>query len=164
MQKIAPFLWFEKNTAKEVADYYLSIFGENANVKDTTKLEDTPSGTVSVITLVIFGQEFTSMSAGPFEKFSAATSFVINCETQEEIDYYWNAFCKEGEVGRCGWLKDKFGVSWQVVPAILATFLGDNDKEKSARAMQAMLKMNKIIIADIEVASKIDARRLGEKN
>ena len=151
MQKITPFLWLE-SSAKEAADFYLSVFGEGSRTIDQSILHNTPSGAVEIITLLLRGQEFTLMSAGPFKKFNEAISFVISCENQEEVDHYWEKLSAVGEAEECGWLKDKYGVSWQVVPTILTTLLKDEDKEKAGRVMQAMLQMKKIEIQALEDA------------
>ena len=151
MQKITPFLWFE-SSAKEAADFYLSVFGEGSRTIDQSILHNTPSGAVEIITLLLRGQEFTLMSAGPFKKFNEAISFVISCENQEEVDHYWEKLSVVDEAVQCGWLKDKYGVSWQVVPTILTTLLKDEDKEKAGRVMQAMLQMKKIEIQALEDA------------
>jgi predicted 3-demethylubiquinone-9 3-methyltransferase (glyoxalase superfamily) len=151
MQKIVPFLWFDKE-AGEAAKLYTSVF-KDAKIKNADTLSDTPSGNVEVIVIELFGQEFQLMSAGPYFKFNEAISFVVNCKDQEEVDYYWNALTANGgQESQCGWLKDKFGVSWQIVPTILGKLTTDPDKEKAKRAIQAMLKMKKIVIADLEKA------------
>ncbi len=152
MQKITPFLWFDKE-ALEAAKLYTSIFKES-KIKSPEVFEDTPSGTVQVVSIVLFGQEFTLMNAGPQFKFNESISFVVNCENQEEVDYYWNALTADGgEESQCGWLKDKFGLSWQIVPKQLNELMGDPDKAKAGRVMQAMLQMKKIIVSDLEKAS-----------
>jgi predicted 3-demethylubiquinone-9 3-methyltransferase (glyoxalase superfamily) len=151
MQKITPFLWFDKE-ARQAAKFYTSVFKE-AKLKSPVVLEDTPSGTVDIITIELFGQDFTLMSAGPQFKFTEAISFVIDCVDQEEVDYYWNHLTSDGgEESQCGWLKDKFGVSWQVVPRQLNVLLSDQDQKKAGAAMQAMLQMKKIVIADLQKA------------
>lgn len=150
MNKITPFLWFDKNMTEIVA-YYQSIF-PSMKTNFTGSLSDTPSGTVEMAEMEIFGQKFGLMTAGSTFKFNEAVSFIIDCENQEEVDYYWNAFTKEGEESQCGWCKDKYGLSWQVVPKQLNKFLSHPDKEKSTKAMQAMLRMKKIVIEDIEKA------------
>ena len=153
MQKITPFIWFEKG-AKEAAKFYVKIFGKRSKVKEVSTIKDTPSGTVEVVTLELAGQEFTLMAAGPFRQINEAISFVVNCETQKEVDYFWNALSRGGEKGVCGWLKDRYGVSWQVVPAILAALMGDRDPAKAGRVTQAMLKMKKLDIAKLKAAYK----------
>lgn len=149
-QKITPFLWFDKGKAREAAELYASIF-KDSKVMNPEKLEDTPSGDVEIISIELFGQMFTLMSAGPEFKFNEAVSFVIDCQGQEEVDYYWNALTADGgEESQCGWLKDKFGVSWQVVPRELNELMGSSDPEVARYAMEAMLKMKKITIADLK--------------
>jgi predicted 3-demethylubiquinone-9 3-methyltransferase (glyoxalase superfamily) len=112
-----------------------------------------PKGQVMASAFELDGQQFYAFDAGPMFKFTEATSFFISCETQQEVDYYWEKLIENGgQESRCGWLKDKFGLSWQVVPSVLGKLLGDNDREKAGRAMQAMLQMNKIIIADLKKA------------
>lgn len=145
MQKIIPYLWFEKG-AKEAADFYLSVFSGHSNNKDVSVLEGTPSGDVQIFNIELFGQEFILMNGGPFRKFNEAISFVINCETQKEVDHYWGSLSADSSAEQCGWLKDKYGVSWQVVPIILTKLLNDSDKQKSKKVMDAMLKMKKIDI------------------
>lgn len=144
-QKITPFLWFDNN-AKEAAEFYVSVF-KNAKIKSSTILHDTPSGNVENLTIELFGQEFNLISGGPLFKFNESVSFVIKCETQEEVDYYWERLSAEPKAEQCGWLKDKFGLSWQVVPTVLGELLG---KDKTGKVMEAMLKMKKIVIADLE--------------
>ncbi len=153
MQKITPFLWFEKDAAK-VAKYYTSIF-KDSKIKNSTKMENTPSGIVEIITIELFGQDFTLMSAGPLFKFTEAVSFVIDCKGQKEVDYYWEKLTAGGgEESMCGWLKDRYGLSWQVIPKQLGKLLGDKDRVKAKRVTEAMLKMRKIVIKDLEKAYK----------
>ncbi len=147
MQKITPHLWFDKE-AGEAAIFYASVFPDS-RIKNKVILHDTPSGTVEVITIEILGQEFTLMSAGPLFKFNEAISFVVNCKDQEEVDYYWNKLSAVPEAEQCGWLKDKYGVSWQIVPTVLEELLG---KDKSGKVTQAMLQMKKIDIAKLNGA------------
>jgi len=128
------------------------VFGEGSRVVDSSILTNTPSGTVQVITIELRGQQFTLMSAGPFRQFNEAISFVINCDNQEEVDYFWEKLTAVKESEQCGWLKDKYGVSWQVVPTILTKLLEDPDKTKAGRVMQAMLKMKKIDIPTLQKA------------
>ncbi len=151
MQKLTTFLWFDKE-AREAANFYKSVFKENCKIKDEQKMNDTPSGNVEIINLEIFNQEFSLMSAGPFEKFNASISFVINCENQEEVDYYWQNLSADPKSEQCGWLKDKFGLSWQVVPKQLNEILSGNDQEGVKRATQAMLKMKKLNIDELQKA------------
>ncbi len=151
-QKITPFLWFD-NQAREAAKFYTSVFKESKMKTPVTTYGDTPSGTVDIITIELFGQDFTLMSAGPQFKFNEAISFVIDCENQEEVDYYWEKLTADGgKESQCGWLKDKFGVSWQVVPRALNELMGDKDPGKAGRVMQAMLKMKKIELKKLEEA------------
>lgn len=150
-QKITPFLWFDKNL-KEITDYYLSIFPD-AKIIDNENLSDTPSGNVEIATMQIFGQNFTMMTAGPTFKFNEAVSFVIDCAGQEEVDYYWNALTNNGgQESQCGWCKDRYGVSWQVIPRQLGQLMSDPDKEKANRVTQAILKMKKIDIEELQKA------------
>ena len=151
MQKITPVLWFETG-AKKAAKFYVSVFGNDSQILNVSEMTDTPSGTVEIISLELKGQTFTLMSAGPFHKFNPAISFVVNCDTQEEVDHYWNNLSAVPEAEQCGWLTDKYGISWQVVPTALARLLGDPDREKASRVQQAMLKMKKIDIAKLEEA------------
>jgi predicted 3-demethylubiquinone-9 3-methyltransferase (glyoxalase superfamily) len=150
MQKITPFLWFDKE-AREAAEFYVSVF-KDAKLLDSTTLEDTPSGTVEIVTISLFGQEFQLMSAGPLFKFNEAISFMVNCETQEEIDYYWDKLSAVPEAEACSWLKDKFGVSWQIVPTIMYEMQKTKDRDKLARYTQAFLKMKKFDIATLKLA------------
>ncbi|MCI0330081.1 MAG: VOC family protein [candidate division Zixibacteria bacterium] len=153
MQKITPFLWFDKE-AREAAKFYTSIF-KGSKIKGTDTFSDTPSGAVDVVAIELLGQEFILMSAGPQFKFNEAVSFVVNCTSQDEVDYYWEKLTSGGgQESMCGWLKDKFGLSWQVVPAILNKLLQDKDPKKSGRAMQAMLQMKKIDIEKLKKASE----------
>lgn len=151
MSKITPFLWFEKD-GRDAAKFYLSVFGEHAKIEDDSVLEGTPSGSVDIINLEIFGQEFTFMTAGPFRTFNEAISFVVSCDDQKEVDYYWEKLSAVPEAEQCGWCKDKYGVSWQIVPKMLSSAIGNPDPEKAKRAVAAMLKMKKLIIADLEQA------------
>jgi predicted 3-demethylubiquinone-9 3-methyltransferase (glyoxalase superfamily) len=151
MQKITPFLWFEKDAVK-IAEYYTAII-KDSKINNTSVLSDTPSGTVEIVNIELFGQAFTLMSAGPLFKFTEAISFVVDCVDQAEVDYYWDAFTADGgEESMCGWLKDKYGLSWQIVPRRLGELMGDPDGEKAARVSQAMLQMKKIDIAGLEKA------------
>ncbi|MBI5890063.1 MAG: VOC family protein [Nitrosomonadales bacterium] len=150
MQKISTFLWFDKEAA-EAARFYASVF-KDARIVDSTTLEDTPSGTVEIVTLELFGQVFQLMSAGPLFKFNEAISFVVNCDTQEEIDYYWERLSAVPEAEACGWLKDKFGVSWQIVPTVMWEMQKSKDRNKLARVTEAFLKMKKFDIAELQKA------------
>ena len=154
MQKITPFLWFDAN-AEEAMKFYTSVFKNSKVGKVTLYPEGSPgpAGTVMVGSFQIEGQEFIALNGGPVFKFTEAISFVVNCETQEEVDEYWKKLIAGGgkEV-ECGWLKDKFGLSWQIVPTILAKLMADKDPVKSKRVMQAMLKMKKIDIEGLKRA------------
>jgi predicted 3-demethylubiquinone-9 3-methyltransferase (glyoxalase superfamily) len=147
MQKITPFLWFD-NQAEEAMNFYVSIF-KNSKVGKVTRYGDAgpgPRGTVMSATFQLDGQEFMALNAGPQFKFTEAISFFVNCESQQEVDQLWEKLSAGGAKGRCGWLKDKFGLSWQIIPSALGEALGNKDPEKAKRAMQAMLKMDKIDI------------------
>jgi predicted 3-demethylubiquinone-9 3-methyltransferase (glyoxalase superfamily) len=150
-QKITPFLWFDKE-AGEAAAFYASLFPDSKMLSPQS-YSDTPSGTVDIYTIELSGQQFSLMNAGPQFKFNEAISFVIDCGDQEEVDYYWDSLTADGgEESMCGWLKDRFGVSWQVVPRRFNELVADTDKEKAGRVMQAMLKMKKLDIAVLEKA------------
>ncbi len=150
MNKITPNLWFDKE-AGEAAKFYTSVF-KNSKITNTTTLHDTPSGTVEVVTIEILGQELILFSAGPLFKFNEAISFAVNCETQEEIDYYWEKLSADPNAEQCGWLKDKYGLSWQIVPNDMNKMLQDKDARKVARVTQAFLQMKKIDIAKLKQA------------
>lgn len=147
MQKITPFLWFDKE-ANEAANFYTAIF-PNSKIKKKQIMKNTPSGTVEIITLELFGQDFTLMSAGPFDKFNQAISFVVDCENQKEVDYYWAKLSHDPKAEQCGWLKDKYGVSWQIVPRALGELIS---KDKSGNVVKAMLQMKKIDVKKLEEA------------
>ena len=153
MQKITPFLWFD-NQAEEAARFYVSIF-KNSKVVTITRYGDAgpgPKGTVMVAKFELDGQEFLALNGGPQFTFSPAVSFVVNCKSQEEVDQYWEKLSEGGEKVQCGWLKDKYGLSWQVVPTILSELLQDKDAAKSQRVMKAMLQMKKIDIEGLKRA------------
>ena len=148
MQKIKTFLWFD-NQAEEAANYYVSIF------KDSKILSvNRTNGKVLLVTFKLQGQEFIALNGGPQFKFTEAVSLFVNCETQQEVDELWDKLSQGGSQGRCGWLKDKYGLSWQVVPTALAQLMSDPDPKKSQAVMQAMMKMNKIVIKDLQDASE----------
>lgn len=149
MQKITPHLWFDKE-AKEAAEFYTSVFPQST-IKNITTLHDTPSGTVDVVTIELFGQEFMMISAGPLFKFNEAISFIVHCDTQEEIDYYWEKLSAVPEAEQCGWLKDKYGLSWQIVPTAMGDMMKDKDEKKLAWVTEAFLKMKKF---DIEALKR----------
>lgn len=149
--RISPFLWYEKD-AKQAAKFYVSVFGKGSKILSASTMTDTPSGTVEVVRVQLLGQELTLMAAGPFEKFTAATSFVVQCKTQAEIDRYWKKLSAHPEAEACGWLKDKYGVTWQIVPSVLQEMLADKDRKKAMRVQQAFLKMKKFDIAKLRAA------------
>ncbi|MGH7847137.1 MAG: VOC family protein [Candidatus Binatia bacterium] len=153
MQKITPFLWFD-GKAEEAMNFYVSIF-KNSRVVSVTRYGDAgpgPKGTVMTANFELNGQEFVALNGGPQFTFTEAISFVVNCETQQEVDELWEKLSKGGEKSRCGWLKDKYGLSWQVVPTVLVEMLQDKDAKKSNRVMQAMLQMDKIDIETLRRA------------
>lgn len=145
MQKIIPFLWFN-DQAEEAMNFYISIF-KNGKIKHSSKLGE--DGKLMTGTFEIEGQTFQVLNGGPMFSFSPAISFFVNCENQEEIDELWEKLSEGGEKQRCGWLKDKYGISWQIVPPILGSLLGAPDRTKANQVMQAMLQMDKIIIMDL---------------
>lgn len=153
MQKITPFLWFNGN-AEEAMNFYTSIFHNSKIVRVTRYGEGGPfpKGTVMTGTFQIEGQEFYVLNGGPQFSFSEAISFFVNCETQEEIDNLWEKLSQGGKKSRCGWLNDKFGLSWQIIPSALGKMLGDPDPLRANRVMQAMLQMDKIDIARLRQA------------
>jgi predicted 3-demethylubiquinone-9 3-methyltransferase (glyoxalase superfamily) len=149
MKKITPFLWFDTQ-AEEAMNFYVSIFKDS---KVGSVQRAGPDGPVMSVTFQLEGQDFMALNAGPQFKFNEAISFFVDCKTQEEVDELWNKLTAEGgEESMCGWLKDKYGLSWQIVPSALGEMLGDKDPEKANRVMQAMLKMQRIIIADLKNA------------
>ncbi len=153
MQKITPFLWFD-DKAEEAMNFYVSLF-KNSKVINVSRYGEgapTPSGTVITATFQLEGQEFVALNGGPLFKFTEAISLFVNCETQEEVDLLWEKLSAGGEKSQCGWLKDKYGLSWQIIPRALGEMLGDKDPEKSRRVMEAMLKMSKIDIALLKQA------------
>jgi predicted 3-demethylubiquinone-9 3-methyltransferase (glyoxalase superfamily) len=162
MQKISPMLWFD-DQAEAAADHYVSVFSKRPGKKrGESKLLDVARygdagpgkpGTVMVVRFELEGQEFSALNGGPQDfTFSEAISFVINCETQGEIDYFWSALTQGGEEGPCGWLKDRYGLSWQVVPEAMTEMFNDADQEKAQRAVKAMLGMKKLDISELERA------------
>jgi predicted 3-demethylubiquinone-9 3-methyltransferase (glyoxalase superfamily) len=164
IRKITPNLWFDDN-AEEAAKFYTSIF-KNSRILDITRYGESaaevsgrPKGTVMTMTFELEGQQFTALNGGPIFKFSPAISFSVNCETQEEVDYLWQKLSEGGEEEQCGWLKDKFGVSWQIVPSILAKMIHDKDAKKSERVIKAMLQMKKLDIQGLKKAfEEVDRR------
>jgi predicted 3-demethylubiquinone-9 3-methyltransferase (glyoxalase superfamily) len=157
MQKITPFLWFDDN-AEEAVNFYVSIF-KNSKIgnisrydKEGAKASGRPAGSVMVISFTLEGQDFTALNGGPVFKFTEAISFAVDCETQKEVDYLWDKLTTGGEEGQCGWLKDKYGVSWQIVPSKLGEMMRNKDPEKSKKVMEAMLKMKKLDINLLKLA------------
>ena len=154
MQKITPFLWYSKD-AEEAAAFYASIFPDSRVVRVTPLLSESPSGppgSVKIVDFVLFGQSFTAMTAGPLDPFNHAVSFVVNCDDQAELDRYWNALLEGGSAEACGWLKDRYGLSWQLVPKVLFEMMANPDRAKAKRASDAMLKMVKLDIAALQAA------------
>ena len=153
-QKITPNLWFDTES-EEAAAFYTSIFKNSriVSVAHYTEAGPRPAGTVMTVEFELDGQRFVAINGGPQFKFDEAVSFQITCETQDEIDYYWDSLVEGGEEGPCGWLKDRYGLSWQVVPRALIELMSDPDAEKSGRVMEAMLRMKKIDIAGLERAA-----------
>ncbi|MGI8476559.1 MAG: VOC family protein [Thermomicrobiales bacterium] len=152
-KKITPFLWFDDN-AEEAVNHYVSIF-KNSEVLSVTRYPEgapLPAGTVMVISFRLDGQEFAALNGGPHFTFTEAISFFIDCESQDEVDELWGKLSAGGEKSRCGWLKDKYGLSWQVIPSALIEMLQDDDPEKADRVMRAMLQMGKIEIAGLRQA------------
>jgi len=158
MQKITPFLWFD-DKAEEAANFYTSIF-KNSKIVSISRYGEAgprPEGMVMTVTFRLDGQEFTALNGGPEFKFTEAISFFVNCETQEEVDELWGKLSEGGE--QCGWLKDKYGLSWQIIPSALMEMLQDKDTEKSRRVMEAMLQMQKIDIKALRQAYEAVATR-----
>lgn len=150
-QKIVPHLWYDKE-AKEAAEFYVSVFGKGSEIKNVTTLNDTPSGSVDVVAFDILGQAFMAISAGPLFKFNEAISFIVNCEDQNEIDYYWEKLSAVPEAEQCGWLKDKYGVSWQIVPTAMDEMMSKGTPEQIDRVTQAFLPMRKFDVAKLKEA------------
>ena len=153
MQKITPFLWFD-GRAEEAMNFYTSIF-KNSKSKNVVRYGNAgpgPKGSVMTATFELEGQEFVALNGGPHYTFTPAISFFVRCETQEEVDEFWGKLSAGGKTNQCGWLQDKFGVSWQIIPTALPKLLGDKDPAKSKRVMQAMLQMTKIDIQGLQRA------------
>jgi len=155
-QKITPFLWYD-NQAEEAMNFYVSIF-KNSRVLGVTRYGKSgpgPEGSVLTAAFELEGQKFTALNGGPRFKFNESVSFVVNCETQEEIDYFWEKLSSDGgQESQCGWLKDKFGLSWQVVPTILPELISSKDPKKSERVMQAIMQMKKLDLAKLKQAAE----------
>jgi predicted 3-demethylubiquinone-9 3-methyltransferase (glyoxalase superfamily) len=153
MQKITPSLWFDKQ-AEEAVNFYMSIF-KNSKITSITRYGEAgpgPKGSVMVVMFELEGQPFMALNGGPYYTFSPAISFLVDCKTQEEVDELWEELSQNGEVVQCGWLKDKYGISWQIVPTILGKLLNDPDPLKSQKVMKAMLQMKKINIEGLQKA------------
>jgi predicted 3-demethylubiquinone-9 3-methyltransferase (glyoxalase superfamily) len=153
MQKVTPFLWFD-NQAEEAVNLYVSIFPNSKMLKVLRYGEagPGPKGSVMTASFELDGQRFTALNGGPHFKFTEAVSFVIDCKSQEEVDHYWDKLSAGGQTQQCGWLKDKFGVSWQITPTVLVEMMGDADPAKAKRVAKAMMKMVKIDIAKLKEA------------
>ena len=156
-QKITPFLWFD-DKAEKAAKFYTSIF-KNSKIGKTTRYDEEaggatgrPAGSVMTVEFELEEQQFVALNGGPMFKFTEAVSFVVNCETQEEVDYFWSKLSAGGEESRCGWLRDKFGLSWQIVSTVLIEMLADKDVAKAKRVTHAMLQMDKIDIPTLQKA------------
>ena len=150
MQRIVPHLWYDKE-AKEAAEFYASVFPDS-KVTDVRTIKDTPSGDAEIVAFELWGQPFMAISAGPFFKFNESISFMVYCDTQDEIDFYWDKLSADPAAEQCGWLKDKFGLSWQIVPRKMDELLGQGSEEQIARVTQAFLPMKKLDIAALEKA------------
>jgi predicted 3-demethylubiquinone-9 3-methyltransferase (glyoxalase superfamily) len=155
MRKISPFLWFD-NQAEEAARFYVSVF-KNSKIGRIARYGEAgpgPKGSVMTIAFELDGQHFTALNGGPHFKLTEAISFVVNCEGQEEVDALWDKLSEGGEKSQCGWLKDRFGLSWQIVPSVLVELIDDADPEKSRRVMEAVLQMTKLDIAKLQQAHR----------
>jgi predicted 3-demethylubiquinone-9 3-methyltransferase (glyoxalase superfamily) len=153
MQKITPFLWFD-GKAEEAARFYVSVF-KNSKILNVSRYGEAgpgPQGSVMTVAFELDGEKFVALNGGPNHTFSPAVSFVVDCETQQEVDHYWERLSEGGEGIQCGWLKDKYGLSWQIVPTVLPELLQDKDREKRKRVMAAMLKMVKLDIEQLKGA------------
>ncbi|MGH7229319.1 MAG: VOC family protein [Nitrospiraceae bacterium] len=157
MQEITPCLWFDSN-AEEAVNFYASVFKKSKIGKisrygeEGYEIHGKPAGTVLTVEFELNGQTFTALNGGPVFKFNEAISFQVSCKSQKEVDYYWEKLSEGGEKGQCGWLKDKYGVSWQIVPTVLGEMLHDKDPKKSERVMSALLQMTKLDIKRLERA------------
>ncbi|MDB4980111.1 MAG: hypothetical protein JWM82_863 [Myxococcales bacterium] len=170
MSKVTPFLWFDSQ-AHEAAKYYVSVFkkGGKGSTKITTVARypeggPVPAGSVMTVEFKLRGQDFTALNAGPMFKFNPAISFVVSCDDQKEVDYFWTKLIADGGAPNdCGWLTDKFGLSWQIVPKVLLKLVGNKDKAKAARAMSAMMKMKKIDIQALQDAVAVRANAVKKR-
>ena len=156
-QKITPHLWYDKE-AKEAAQFYCSVFPDS-KVNNVTTIRDTPSGDCDIVSFTLMGQDFMAISAGPLFKFNESISFMVHCDNQAEIDKYWSKLSADPKSEQCGWLKDKYGMSWQIVPAVMDKMMMDKDQEKVDRVVQAFLPMKKFNIAALEKAFKGEGAR-----
>ena len=153
MPKITPFLWFDTQ-AEEAMNHYLAIF-PNSKVGSVSRFSEAgpgPAGSVMVASFTLDGQEFSAINGGPYFNFTEAISFYVHCADQAQVDHYWEKLSEGGTTSQCGWLKDKFGVSWQIVPTVLGELMGDSDPAKAKRTAEAMLKMTKLDIAALKAA------------
>ncbi len=156
MQKITPFLWFD-GQAEQAANFYVSVFRKNSKILEVARYGEAgpgPKGSVMTVAFELEGQKFTALNGGPQYQFTPAVSFVVNCATQAEVDEYWKKLAEGGQEVACGWLTDKYGLSWQIVPTRLMELITDPDKKKVGRVMQAMLQMKKIDVAALERAAR----------
>lgn len=160
MQKISPFLWFD-NDAEKAVKFYLSVFKQGKIVKIARYPEGSPGpvGSVMTVEFQLFGQDFTALNGGPLFTFTEAISFVVNCRTQREVDYYWEKLSAGGKKSQCGWLRDRYGLWWQIVPVGMGDLFPSKDPAKSARVMQAMLKMSKLDIKTLQQAAKSEPNK-----
>ena len=159
MPTITPSLWYSRE-AEEAANFYASIFPDSRVDSVTTLPSDSPSGpagSVKIVEFTLLGQPFEAFSAGPLDQFNHAISLSVSCDTQEEVDRYWDALLQGGTPEQCGWLKDRYGLCWQIVPKVLATLIADPDREKAKRVTDAMLSMVKLDIAELERAAASEA-------
>lgn len=155
MQSITPFLWFDTE-AEEAANFYVGIF-KNSKIHKITRYGEGgpgPEGSIMTVTFELDGQEFIALNGGPQFQFTEATSFVVSCQTQAEVDHFWNSLSRGGQEVQCGWLKDRYGLSWQIVPSILGELMSDPDPDRSRRVMKAMLQMKKLDIAELKHAAE----------
>jgi predicted 3-demethylubiquinone-9 3-methyltransferase (glyoxalase superfamily) len=157
MPKITPFLWFD-NQAEEAVNYYVSLFNNskigavNRYGEEAAKVSGRAAGSVMTVAFELDGQHFTAINGGPIFQFTEAVSFVVNCDTQEEVDHFWNKLCEGGQPSQCGWLKDRYGLSWQIVPTVLGELLSSQEPGKPQRVMQALLQMTKLDIKKLQEA------------
>jgi predicted 3-demethylubiquinone-9 3-methyltransferase (glyoxalase superfamily) len=155
-QKISPFLWFDSQ-AEEAAKFYVSVFKKSSKILSVARYGEAgpgPKGSVMVVDFQILGQRFSALNGGPLFRFNESVSFVVDCTTQREIDYYWKKLSEGGKTSQCGWLKDRYGLSWQVVPKGMGKLYAGKDAARASRVMQAMLQMTKLDIAALEAAAK----------